>query len=72
MRRQLTPQQWRAVELLFHAAVESPPEARDALLREHSALQPEVAGVVRELLAAEADPMRLDAGIEALVRALLE
>lgn len=66
----LTPQQWRVVEQLFHAACEVVPAARDALVHDGSAGDAEIARVVRRLLAADAEPALLDAGIDAMVEAL--
>lgn len=72
MRRQLTPQQWRTVEVLFHAACELPPAERDSILGERTGVDPGIAGVVRELLAADAEAVLLDAALETLGLSLPE
>lgn len=67
----LTPQQWRVVEHLFHAACDAPPHARAALVQRGAFGEPEIERVVLRLLAADAEPTLLDAGIQAMVSDLL-
>ncbi len=66
----LTPQQWRAVEQLFHAACDASPSTREDLILQGSRGDALVAEVVMRLLVADAEPALLDGGIDGMVAAL--
>jgi len=62
----MDPERWKRIDSLFHAALEHPPAARDAFLRQECAGDPGLENEVRSLMASEQPAERfLDGMVQA-------